>query len=99
MHVYAQNIYCDEWNEHMLGRLPGEAEICVAIDSQKDTSTNLATINISDRPRDTGNLHHTLRLKVGAKVMLTTNVDVSDGLTNGTMGTVAHVVKDTAGNI
>ena len=31
--------------------------------------------------------------------MLTTNVDVSDGLTNGTMGTVAHVVKDIAGNI
>ena len=60
MHVYAQNIYCDEWNEHMLGRLPGEAEICVAIDSQKDTSTNLAAINISDRPCDTGNLHHTV---------------------------------------
>ena len=99
MHVYAQNIYCDEWNEHMLGHLPGEAEICVAVDSQKDTSTNLAAINISDRPCDMGNLRHTLRLKVGAKVMLTTNVDVSDGLTNGTMGTVAHVVKDIAGNI
>ena len=99
MHVYAQNIYCDEWNEHMLGRLPGVTEICVAIDSQKDTSMNLANINISDRPCDTGNLHHTLWLKVGAKVILTTNVDVSDGLTNGTMGTVAHVVKDSAGNI
>ena len=30
--------------------------------------------------------------------MLTTNVDVSDGLTNGTMGTVVHVVRDNTGS-
>ena len=33
----------------------------------------------------------TLRLKVGSCVMLTTNVDVSDGLTNGSMGVVQHI--------
>ena len=31
--------------------------------------------------------------------MLTTNVDVSDGLTNGTMGTVVHVVRDNTGSL
>ena len=30
--------------------------------------------------------------------MLTTNVDVSDGPTNGTMGTVVHVVRDNTGS-
>ena len=94
MHVFAQNIYCDEWNEKMLEKTPGELVTHVATDSRKDTSTNLANIKLSDRPRDTGNLRHTLHLKVGARVMLTTNVDVSDGLTNGTMGTVSNIIVD-----
>ena len=33
-------------------------------------------------------------MKVGARVMLTTNIDVSDGLTNGNMGTVKYVVTE-----
>ena len=37
-----------------------------------------------------------LNLKVGAKVIITKNVDVSDGLTKGAMGTVADIVLDTS---
>ena len=33
-------------------------------------------------------------MKVGARVMLTTNIDVSDGLTNGTVGTVKYVITE-----
>ena len=40
----------------------------------------------------TGNLKKILSVKVNAKVMITTNTDVSDGLTNGVMGTVTNVV-------
>ena len=94
MHVYAQNVYCDEWNEFMLERLPGDIVTSIATDSRKDTSTNLANVAFSDKPRETGNLRHTLRIKVGAKVMLTTNVDVSDGLTNGSMGVVSKIICD-----
>ena len=36
-----------------------------------------------------------LSLKVGARVMITKNIDVSDGLTNGAMGTVTDIVLDT----
>ena len=54
MHVYAQNVYCDEWNEYMLDRLDGDMVMCIAKDSRKDTSTNMANIMISDKPRDTG---------------------------------------------
>ena len=45
-------------------------------------------------PRETGNLKTILSVKVNAKVMITTNIDVSDGLTNGAMGTVTNVVID-----
>ena len=33
-------------------------------------------------------------MKVGARVMLTTNIDVSDGLTNGAVGTVKYVITE-----
>ncbi|MCG8622459.1 MAG: AAA family ATPase, partial [Proteobacteria bacterium] len=56
MHVYAQNVYCDEWNEFMLERLPGDIVTSIATDSRKDTSTNLANVAFSDKPRETGNL-------------------------------------------
>ena len=45
-------------------------------------------------PCETGNLKKILSVKVNAKVMITTNIEVSDGLTNGAMGTVTNVVID-----
>ena len=45
-------------------------------------------------PCETGNLKKILTVKINARVMITTNIDVSDGLTNGAMGTVTNVVTD-----
>ena len=45
-------------------------------------------------PHETGNLQKVLTVKINARVMITTNIDVSDGLTNGTIGTVTNVVID-----
>ena len=45
-------------------------------------------------PHETGNLKKILTVKVNAKVMITTNINVNDGLTNGAMGTVTNVVTD-----
>ena len=44
-------------------------------------------------------LHGTLKLAVGARVMLTANVDVSDGLVNGARGTVLEFVKNASNDV
>ena len=40
---------------------------------------------------ETGGLDFEVRVKVGARVMLTTNIDIADSLINGQMGTVLKI--------
>ena len=47
-----------------------------------------------ENPHQTSNLRKVLQLKVGASTMVTTNNDVSDGLTNGARGTVTNIIMD-----
>ena len=96
MHVYAENVHCNEWNNFMLSMLPGQEFVIPTIDDKRDVSTNLTRVQFSDKKQqDTGNSRMSLSLKVGARVMITKNIDVSDGLTNGVMGTVTDIVLDT----
>ncbi|XP_057299887.1 uncharacterized protein LOC130630416 [Hydractinia symbiolongicarpus] len=47
---------------------------------------------------ETGGLARTLTLKVGAKVMLTANIDIESKLTNGQIGTAYHIKMDSVVN-
>ena len=40
---------------------------------------------------NTGGLEKLLKLKIGAKVMLTVNIDIEDRLINGQTGTIRHI--------
>ena len=45
-------------------------------------------------PHETGNLRKVLMVKINARVMIRTNIDVTDKLTNRAMGTVTNAVID-----
>ena len=89
--MFMQNIYCSDWNEYMLNVLDGDMFICVSVDSKKNLHTNLVNVALPTKPRNTCYLHQILNIEVGARIMLTTNADVSDGLTNGAIGKVNNV--------
>ena len=53
-----------------------------------------------DRNRtDTGGLASVIKIKVSSRVMLTVNVDLSDRLVNGQLGTVKHISKNLNGEV
>ena len=80
--------------------LPGREFTNIATDSKKDDCTELANVTMPTKPCETGNLKKVVTVKINARVMITTNTDVTDGLTNGAMGTVTTVVIDqTTGKI
>ena len=65
----------------------------VAIDNTKDKNTRQLNMTMPKSRANTGGLVSELHLAVEAKVMLTVNVDVSDGLVNGARGTVKAIIK------
>ena len=87
--VYLNNYLAGQENE----ACTGEVVVIKAQDSNKDIDTNMCSISIPDNIglSQTANLPAKLKLCVGARVMLTDNVSVSDRLINGSLGTIKHL--------
>ena len=96
LHVYRINADVDTRNALMLNSLaPQSAQYTIkAIDSVAGETSHISLSSLSEKRSETGGLHGTLKLAIGARVMLTANVDVSDGLVNGARGEVVHVVTN-----
>ena len=48
-------------------------------------------LRIKSQKKKAGGLAKLLKLKIGAKVMLTVNIDIQDPLINGQTGNISHV--------
>lgn len=99
LHAYATN---DEVNNYNLKMLRKSCDDFVEIDAQdfeKDTATGKLTMRKKPISRSkTDGLSSSLLIAVNARVMLTRNCNVEDGLVNGVMGKFLHFLfKD--GNV
>ena len=101
LHVYRLNVDVDERNSLMLNALAPENQqySIKACDAVAGQTNHVNLSNLSDKRSETGGLHCVLKLAIGARVMLTTNVDVSDGLVNGARGEVVHIVTNDTGKV
>ena len=65
-----------------------------ACDARAGQTSHINLPSLSDKRSETGGLHSVLKVAIGARVMLTTNIDVSDGLVNGSRGLLVHIVTN-----
>jgi hypothetical protein len=90
--VYARNCDVDAYNGKQLSKLHHVMESFVAVDRKPSSLKNYV---IKDDPKFTGGLSTTVKLAIGARIMLIRNIDVSDGLVNGAQGEITGFIKST----
>ena len=94
IHIYATNVEVNEFNLKMLHEKCDDIIQILSKDYQRDQRTgSLAEKQFTGKLRDTS-LSSSLAIAVGARVMLTHNIEVSDGLVNGATGKIQHIERD-----
>ena len=90
---------CDKINEKFVGKMPGEMIVLRAIHSHATLKNFKPPMRDKDGTVGQTGLKDVLNLKRGAKVMVIDNIDVSDGITNGTFGEFVDVVVTKSGQV
>ncbi|XP_066269843.1 uncharacterized protein [Branchiostoma lanceolatum] len=91
LHVFRNNKEADDHNLQHLTKLSSKVFHIKAIDTKKDLRTGLTNVAISTKSSGHCALREVLSVAVGARVMVTVNVDVSDGIVNGAFATVVAI--------
>ncbi|XP_074542437.1 uncharacterized protein LOC141802702 isoform X2 [Halichoeres trimaculatus] len=90
LHIYATNKQVDEHNSASLQLFHSEIITINADDYKKDPQTGRMEIRAVPFPGTKKELPDSIQVAIGARVMLTRNINVLSGLCNGTF---AHVVE------
>ena len=93
LHVFSSNADVDNHNINMLRKLDTPIHEIKAKDTVKGILTDKEKLPISNKASETGGLRECILIAVGARVMLTKNIDVGDGLVNGVQGTVTGFIE------
>lgn len=91
---FSKRIDVDAYNTMELEKLPGESVEFIAFDRfeiKRGAPIREEYIKILD-----DSVPRSIFFKVGAQVMLKTNLDVNGGLVNGSRGVVSEIIKDEA---
>ena len=89
LHLFAENNAVLKHNLYMLNTLPSENVKIIALDNIPTTFTRNEIERVKKlKQSETGGLAAELDLKIDARVMLISNIDIEDRLINGQLGTV-----------
>ena len=88
-----------KWNVEQLNKLKGEAFQIKAIHLDAMRKNFTPFVDEKDGVVANTGFMDVLTLKLGCPVMVTTNINTSDGITNGSLGTLFDVVRNHKGEI
>ena len=99
LHIFAENAPVDEYNIDRLEQIQSPQYALEALDQFLPHVRKQDIDRVLSKGRsETGGLDTKILIKENARVMLTTNVDISDRLINGQLGTVIKVSVDNVSN-
>ena len=99
LHIFAENAPVDEYNVNRLEQIQSTEYILEALDQFPPNVRKQDIERVLSKGRSqTGGLDTKISIKENARVMLTTNVDITDRLINGQLGTVVKINVDNHSN-
>ena len=100
LHIFAENTFVNVHKPKMLEAINDEMCVVPPIDILPKSITSKRIKEALDQNQtETGGHASVIKIKVNSRVMLTVNVDLSDGLVNGQLVTVKHISKNLNGEV